>query len=239
MSESKCGGEPDLDAYLPPLNMIDNRIPCPNCGHQADRGEGPDTWECPNCRFVWNHKETWLIEGKPHVVQSEDCMGNPEGPYFRVYGNREGRSYSGHGLTAEQALDDLRKKMAIGPAVPVGEPLLPEGFDPEKCYRQHPGFQQLTDYLQGLVLSGAFATHEITGSAMLAGKRAEAERKGIPSHPATAVQPTTPVLPANPLDALERHIERERGYQRYTRGRKDLLGKVLKWIGEARKGELP
>lgn len=238
MSEPKPGGEPDLDAYLPPLNVIDNRIPCPKCGHQADRGEGgPDAWECPNCKARFNHKETWLIEGKPHVVQSEDCMGNPSGPYYRVYGNREGKSYTGHGLTAEQALDDLRQKMAIPAAPPpLAQPLMPEDFNHEECYRNHPRFQQITDYLQGLIESGAFLPHEIAGAALLAGDKAEVKRGRVPSHQAT---PLVPVLPANPLDALERFIRREIPYRHWTDSERLVLSKAVKWIEEARKGELP
>jgi hypothetical protein len=55
---------------------------------------------------------------------------------------------------------------------------LPVDFDPESCYRERDGFRQLTDYLAGLVLSGAFLPHEVVGSAILAGKRAE--EKGEP-----------------------------------------------------------
>lgn len=67
---------------------------------------------------------------------------------------------------------------------PVGTPfilptfaraLIPKDFHPEECYRDHPRFQQLTDYLQGLVESGAFLPHEIAGAALLAGRRAEKE----------------------------------------------------------------
>jgi hypothetical protein len=55
---------------------------------------------------------------------------------------------------------------------------LPADFDPESCYRERDGSRQPTEYLTGLVLSGAFLPHEIVGSATLAGKRAE--EKGSP-----------------------------------------------------------
>jgi hypothetical protein len=63
--------------------------------------------------------------------------------------------------------------MAAVPAFPAGRPLLPPDLDLEKRYREHHGFRQLTDYLAGLVLSGAFLPHEIVGAAVLAGKKAE------------------------------------------------------------------
>lgn len=54
-------------------------------------------------------------------------------------------------------------------------------FQAERCYREHPRFAVLTDYLMGLVWSGAFTPDEMAGAALLAGRLAEGKRKEIPA----------------------------------------------------------
>jgi hypothetical protein len=162
--------EIDLDERLPPLNMVDGRIPCPNCGEPADRRKEPSTWECPHCRLVWD-SET----------------------------------------------------MATVPAFPAGWPLLLPDLDLEKHYRDHHGFRQFTDYLAGLVLSGALLPHEVVGAAVLAGKRSVAARE-----PA-----------ASPLDILERFIRREITYRHWSDAERLVMSRVVNWIEKARRGELP
>ena len=53
--------ETPLRMILAPLNVTDNRKPCPKCNQPADliadalHAEAPrDVWECPSCHYQWS-----------------------------------------------------------------------------------------------------------------------------------------------------------------------------------------
>lgn len=106
---------------------------CRSCGsggaHDVPIGAGATTldWLC--------HKHPWLramlqekdreIEGlkailepkftnlgKPHFISSTDCMGQPY-TCWRVFGEYGGLALSGHGVTKEQAISDIKEQARL------------------------------------------------------------------------------------------------------------------------------